>query len=140
MSVENLNLGIVSLGLLYLIMLGYYAKPEDEIFIWMHHLSPSKFLINKIVTAMSYSSIVTLPLTLSMYLIFTESWVPITIVLLGGSMLLVLGMLNKYCYFPHESASINGILIGLAIFIPPLLPVILIYLSNKASRNLKKYL
>jgi hypothetical protein len=140
MSVGNLNLGLVSIGFMYFTMLGYYVKPENEVFIWMYHLSPGKFLIKKAITALSYSSILATPLIFTMYFNFPESWISITIILYGGSILIILGMLNKYCYFPQESELINGILIGLGILFPPLLPVIFIYLSNKASQNLKKYL
>lgn len=140
MSVGNLNLGIVSLGVMYLVMLGYYTKPEDEIFIWMHHLNPQKFLLQKAIVLVKYSSAIAIPLIVAMYFVFPENWIPITIILFGGSILLILGMLNKYCYFPRESELINGILIGLGFLFPPILPIILIYLTNKASQNLKKYL
>ncbi len=46
-KVDNFNLGIFALVLIFLTIFGYYLKPENEYFIWVYNCTPTKFLIEK---------------------------------------------------------------------------------------------
>ena len=43
-QVDNFNLGVVSFGVLFLICMSFYLKPEPSYFVWVHADSPDSFL------------------------------------------------------------------------------------------------
>lgn len=60
-SVENLNLGIFAMLLVFFISSGYYSKPENTYFVWVHSATPRMFLVEKLMTATKYSFLLALP-------------------------------------------------------------------------------
>ena len=42
-NVDNLNLGIFSILLIFLIVLSFYSKPEEEYYVWVHADTPKSF-------------------------------------------------------------------------------------------------
>ena len=54
--VNNFNLGVFAMLLVFATTLSYYSKPENEYFVWIHDLKPTVFLLSKIKTALLFSS------------------------------------------------------------------------------------
>lgn len=139
-SVNNFNLSIFSVAVLYLTLLLFYTKPEDESFVWMHTRTPGAFLTHKVKIAILYSVLSSLPMIVAVMIFFTEQWLVIASVSIGGLLLPITGLLNKYAHYPYEAEFINAILIGSCLLFPPLFLIIVPFLANKALANLKTYL
>ena len=71
-NVDNFNLGVFSFLLVFLTTLGFYSKPEQEYFVWVHAETPGKFLKNKMLHASKNAAFLTAPILISM-LIFYHS-------------------------------------------------------------------
>lgn len=140
LTVGNFNLAIFSIALVYLNLITFYAEPEPKFFVWMHSMTPKEFLLTKIKTALFFSALLTGPFIAALYLLFPENWVVTTFLFLTGPLLPTMGILNKYSYFPSRSELIQSILIGVSLLFPPLLLLIIPYLINKATTNLKDHL
>lgn len=138
--VSNYNLGMFSMIILFLIIVNFYSKPEDPLFVWIHKNSPKEFLIKKIKTALLFSSLLLLPATFALTIGFPEK-MHITIgIQLVAYLLPIVALLNKYYSFPRSSDIVNSILLGLCALFPPLFLLVIPYLFSKSSQNLKEYL
>jgi hypothetical protein len=63
-SVNNFNLGVFAMLLLFATTLSYYTKPENEYYVWTYNSNPRQFLFSKIKTAILFSSSLALPIVL----------------------------------------------------------------------------
>ncbi len=140
LTVKNYNLTIFSIVIAYLNFSAFYSKSEHELFVWVYSINPQQFLLEKVKTAFLFSIISTIPMILATYVVFPENWMATTLLLLLGSVLPILGILNKYSYFPSHGELINSILIGFSLLFPPFLLFMVPYLINKATNNLRHYL
>ncbi len=138
--VHNLNLGIFALCLNYLIILGFYIKPENDFFVWSFSDNPSVFLFKKIKTALKYSCMLCFPMVLILSVFYSENMVLFTLIFLVGWAYLVAIVLAKYAAFPDEMDIKEGMLIAISISIPPLLVGVIPYFYLKAKKQLQKYL
>ena len=140
MEVGNYNLAVFSFVVICFTLVAFYAKPEDQSFIFIFASKPEQFLLEKTKTAALFSALLSLPLFITMTFAFPEHWLINSILFLLGLILPIVGVLNKYAHFPLESELINSLLIGFCLLFPPLFLFIIPYLYNKATINLKNYL
>jgi hypothetical protein len=139
-TVENYNLTVFSIALIYLNFSVFYSKSEHVFFVWIYSMNPQQFLSEKVRIALLFSVLSTTPIIIATYVVFPDNWMVTTLLLLSGSILPILGILNKYSYFPSHSELINSILIGFSLLFPPFLLFMIPYLIYKATNNLKNYL
>jgi hypothetical protein len=57
-KVDNFNLGLFSMLLIFLIAMSYYPTPENEFFVWVHADSPRSFLKKKMMVVINLGAIV----------------------------------------------------------------------------------
>lgn len=139
-AVNNFNLGIFSLLLMFSVTLSFYAKPENEYYVWIHSMHAKKFLFEKIKIALVYSSWLVLPIALVMGIFFAENlWVLLLFVLIGTGFLVGI-IVSKYANFPHEISLLQGILLSLCIIFPPLLLILIPYNFHKSMLRLNRLL
>lgn len=138
--VLNLNLGLVSVLLIYLVIAGYYGNVEPAFLVWTYAFPPTHFLTFKAKTALLYSFLMVLPASLAMMVVFPSKWYLILAFYCFGVLLPIASLLNKYVSFPRKAEYINAIFIGSCMVFPPIFLFIIPYLSSKASENLKEYL
>lgn len=136
-SVDNLNLGVLSMLGVFLISLSYYSKPENEYFVWSYSLSPSRFLFDKLITATIYSGLLALPILVSLILFYPFDLGFILLFLLIGFSFLWTFILAKYAAYPNEMNITEGILIAISLPFPPLLILLIPYFCGKAIKSLK---
>jgi len=67
---QNFNLGIFSLVLIFILCLSFYSEPENEFYVWVHKLKVNGFLFDKIITAILFSTIISLPVTIPLLIFF----------------------------------------------------------------------
>ena len=139
-SVNNLNLGIFAMLLVFLISFSYYLKPENEYFVWIYSTSPTKFLVDKLLTATRYSAFLALPISVALCAFYpVEIYNILMFVLIGFTFLWTI-ILAKYSAYPNEINLPEGILIAVCIYFPPLLVFLMPYFYIKSIRKLNALL
>lgn len=139
-SVDNFNLGIFSLILTLLSCLNYYTNSEDEFYVWVFSLTPKEFLRYKLKNILQYSTILCLPIIISLSFYF---YTKIDIILgfqCLGYLFIFTTMLAKYSVFPEKLNIRFGIVLALTLWLPPLLLLIIPYLYIRSTRKLKEIL
>ncbi|MFM1914161.1 MAG: hypothetical protein RIR51_2014 [Bacteroidota bacterium] len=139
-NVNNFNLGIFSLMIVFGLSMSFYLSTENEYFVWNYSLNPKNFLINKIKTAYLYSSVIAIPIVVLLSFHFQQSIGLLFIFLLIGWGWIICAIVTKYSYFPNEINIPNGILLGLCLTLPPILIILTPILFYKAEKRLKNIL
>ncbi|WP_348811408.1 ABC transporter permease [Flavobacterium maritimum] len=139
-SVGNFNLGIFSLILALLSCLNYYTNSEDEYYVWIFSLTPKEFIKYKLKNIVLYSTILSLPIIISLSIFF---YIKIDIILgiqCLGYLFIFTTMLAKYSVFPEKLNIRFGIVFALTLWFPPLLLLIIPYLYIQSTKKLKEIL
>jgi hypothetical protein len=139
-SVNNFNLGIFSLMIVFGSSFSFYLSTENEYFVWSYNLNPRNFLINKIKTAVLYSSALAIPIVVFLSFYFQQSIGLLLIFLLIGWGWLICTIVIKYSSYPNEINIPNGILLALCLTLPPMLVILTPLLFYKAGKRLKNIL
>lgn len=134
---QNFNLGVFSLLLIFLTCLSFYNEPEKEFFVWVHTLKPGPFLLDKIKTALFFSTLLCLPTALTLLLFFTPYFVAIMGFWLLGYCYLLTILLAKYAAYPQKMSIGQAILAGCSFILPPMLLFIAPYFYLHAVKKLK---
>ncbi len=138
--VDNFNLGIFSFLLVFVVALSFYTKPENEYFVWSFALTPKQFIIEKIKTALFFISILSLPIILTLCVLYYENIDALIAFYLLGCLFLITIILAKYAAYPYEMNLPEVIIIAISISFPPLLLVLTPYFYLKATKKLQHYL
>lgn len=139
-SVQNFNLGIFALMLLFATSLSYYSKPEHVYFVWIFDQSPKDFLYAKIKTALLHSALLTLPMAVTLSLFFPQNiWIILLFFIIGWAFLVFM-IVAKYSVYPDDMTLLQGILLALCIWFPPVLLFLIPYLFKKSEHRLRKFL
>jgi hypothetical protein len=136
---DNFNLGAFSLGLIFLTILGYYLKPENEYFVWSYSLTPAKFLIEKIKIAFVFSFCLCLPVLILLSIFYFEHIVVLFFLTLLGNLYLTTLILAKYSAYPNEMDIGHAIIMSIGLF-PPMLIVVIPIFANQSMNKLKVFL
>lgn len=139
-SVDNFNLGIFALLLVFVTTLSYYTLPENAYYVWTYSLTPRQFLIKKIKTATLFSSLLALPVALMISIFFRQNMNVMLLFFLIGWAFLVCMIVSKYSSYPEEMNIAQGVLLVLCISFPPILIVIIPYLFLKSENHLSHLL
>lgn len=135
-NVDNFNLGIFSMLLIFLITLSYYSKPEEEYYVWVHADTPKSFLKRKMIIATKNSILLSLPVVIGLLLFYPDEYGMILLFLLIGILFLWTMVLAKYSAFPSDINIPEGIIIAFAVSFPPLILLIIPYFYTKSIKNL----
>lgn len=138
--VDNFNLGVFSLMFVFLTILCYYLKPENEYFVWSYNFTPVRFLIEKIKTALLFSSYLYLPTLFILSLFYFEHIVVLLIFTLLGYLYLIMVILAKYAAYPNEMGLAQAVIVGLTVTFPPMLVVVIPFFANQSIGKLKAFL
>jgi TRAP-type mannitol/chloroaromatic compound transport system permease small subunit len=135
-KVDNFNLGLFSMLLIFLVAMSYYPTPENEFFVWVHADSPKSFLKKKMTVALSYVMLLASPILISLLIFYPMEFEKTLLFLLISVLLLPTIILAKYTAYPTEINFPEVIKIALCLFFPPLFVVMIPYLYFKAGANL----
>ena len=158
-TVDNFNLGIFALMLIFLTVSGYYLKPENEYFVWSYSLTPAKFLIQKIKIAFLFTFYLSFPVLILLgiinfenhdallqitylgnYAFDFENIAALLLVTFVGFLLLATVILAKYSVYPKEIGLLEAMMTMWCFMFPPLLIIIIPFFAKKSIRKLKFYL
>lgn len=139
-KVDNFNLGVFSMLLVFAFSMSYYAKPEDELFVWIHSLTPKEFLFEKMKPALKYSTLLNLPVIIALGIFYPFDLHFIGLFLLLGYLFLICMILAKYSVYPNEMNLVEVILIAFCVAFSPLLLIIIPYFYSKSMKSLNHLL
>jgi hypothetical protein len=136
-NLNNFNLGVFSLIIVFGSSLSFYLSTENEYFVWNYSLNPRNFLLNKIRTALLYSSALAIPIVVLLSFYFQQNIGLLSILLLIGWSWVICAIVTKYSSYPNEINIPNGILLALCLALPPMLIILTPILFYKAEKRLK---
>jgi len=139
-SFDNFNLGLFSILLVFMTILSFYTKPENEYFVWIYNLKPKEFLFSKIKTALLFSSSLALPIVIFLAIFYHQQIGLLLLIFLISLAFLIFIVVLKYSVFPNEINLIQGIYLALCICFPPLLFVFIPYLFIQSQNRLNNFL
>ncbi|GAB5553610.1 MAG: hypothetical protein Sapg2KO_32010 [Saprospiraceae bacterium] len=138
--VDNFNLSVFTLILVFATTLTFYMVPEAPFYVWIFAQKPSSFLKHKLGVAVMYANLLALPIAIAALILYPSfGWV-ILLAHLVGSLFLVALILAKYADFPKEIGLPAIIFLVMAIPFPPILLLLIPYFYKKAIRRLNQFL
>jgi len=158
-TVDNFNLGIFALMLIFLTVSGFHIKPENEYFVWSYSLTPARFLIEKIKTAFLFTFYLIFPILILLgifnfenhdallqikylgnYSLDFENITALLLVTFVGFLLLATVILAKYSAYPNEIGLLEVMMTILCFMFPPMLIVVIPFFAEKSIKKLKFFL
>jgi len=139
-SVNNFNLGVFAMLLVFATTLSYYAKPENEYYVWTYNVNAKEFLFSKIKTAMLFSSLLALPIAIVLSIFYYQNIGLLLLFFLVGWAFLISVIVSKYSAYPDEMNITQGILLALCLWFPPILIVLIPYLFKQSENRLSSLL
>ena len=138
--VNNLNLGLFSVFVLYIICATYYGKVENEYYVWIFAESPNKYLTHKILTAIKNTFLMAFPMMALLTAFSPENWWIVLLVTAIGMILVIAFLLAAYSTYPPGEIGILELIFILAVFIPPFVLVVIPYFYVRSINRLKNTL
>ncbi len=135
-SVNNFNLGVFAMLLVFATTLSYYTKPENEYYVWTYNVNAKEFLFSKIKTAILFSTSLALPIAIVIAIFYPQNIGILSLFFLVGWAFLISVIVSKYSAYPDEMNITQGILLALCIWFPPILVVLIPYLFKKSENRL----
>lgn len=134
---DNFNLGIFSLLTIGITCLSYYAKPENEYFVWNYNLTPQQFLVEKVKTGFLQFTLLSLPVLVALGIFFPDNALVLMAFFALCLVYLATLIFVKYAAFPHEINVFQAIAVGISFIVPPILLVItpLFYIQAVKALN-----
>ncbi|MEN1783880.1 MAG: ABC transporter permease [Bacteroidota bacterium] len=139
-TANNYNLGVFSIIATCFICMSYYNEAEKAYFVWIFRESPSTFLFEKIKTALIYFSLLSTPILVGLCSYFEKNILTLIGFFLLGCAYLSAFVLAKYAAYPRKINIPEGLLITMAIILPPILIGVIPYFYDQSIKNLKPLL
>lgn len=139
-SVNNFNLGVFAMLLVFATTLTYYTKPENEYYVWTYNVNAREFLFSKIKTALLFSTSLSLPIAIVIATFYPQNIDILSLFFLVGWAFLISVIVSKYSVYPNEINIVQGFLLALCIWFPPMLFVLIPYLFKKSENQLSSLL
>jgi len=139
-QVENYNLGLFGLVLIFAVSMFYYQKPEPEFFVWIHSCRASEFLKAKVLNSIICISILSFLGLVGMIMGFSSNWLTTIFVYLAGYIVLGSIIVAKYSAYPHEMNIAQGVLYALSLMFPPMLLITIWLFYTQSIKRLQPIL
>lgn len=139
-AVNNFNLGLFAMLLVFATTFSFYLKPENEYYVWIYNLNAKDFLISKMKTAMLFSSSLALPIAMALSIFFQQNIGLLLLFFLVGWAFLIFIIVTKYSTYPDEINIPQGLLLAFCILFPPILIFLIPYLFLKSKNRLNSLL
>jgi len=136
----NINLGIFSLIIIFLVCMSFYSNPEATFYVWIYSCNSEDFLDKKIKTIIKYTLFLSLPISFFLIIFFFEDVFQILFLQVLGVLYIITNMLGKYSVFPSRINLQQSFGILLSILMPPILLLIIPYFYKQSQKRLKEIL
>lgn len=138
-QVDNYNLGMVSMVLVFIVSMTFYIYLEPPYFVWIYKTTVHEFLLKKLIITWVCVTILNIP-SITCLIFFFHNFHTTLLVYTLAYLLLGSILVLKYAAFPDEASIPMGILYVLSITFPPLLLFTLPYFFQKTKKRLKPIL
>lgn len=138
--IDNFNLGVFALLLIFITTLSYYTKPEHQYYVWNYKKNARAFLFYKLKTAYTLSSVLALPVLVSLSVFYFDKIDFLFMSFAIGWLLLTFMILSKYSAYPDEINVIQWTVFIVSIWFPPLFVACIPYLFIKSEKQLNNFL
>jgi hypothetical protein len=135
--VDNFNLGLVSLLLVFATTLSYYLQPENEYYVWTYQPSSIQFLWHKIKIGIVQALILAVPILIGLACFYPNRITYILLVVLTGSAFVSAIITFKYSAYPNAMNIVQALILALCLWFPPVLILLIPYMFNKAVYRLR---
>lgn len=139
-EVDNFNLGLFALLLVFFSTCSFFFRPENQFFVWIFDKTPSQFLRYKIVTSIRYYLLLIMPSALILLCCFPHNIHFIVGLCLASLPYLIAVIFAKYAAFPYEIQLPQLIFLGISFVMPPFLFVTIPRFYKQSIFNLKSIL
>lgn len=139
-GVDNYNLGIFSILLVFAVCATFYTHPEMEYYIWIYAETPKKFLFKKIKIALKYTATIVLPMAMVLSIFNSELLIYTFGLIVFGLFMVVLFLLAKYSVYPRYMNIPESIIIIFSLMLPPIMVFSLNHFYKKSIRKLSSLL
>lgn len=136
----NFNLGVFALILIFLLSLSFYLNPENEFFVWSFNMKSPRFIFEKAKIAVFYLSILSAPVLLVLAIFFSQSLQALLVVQLLGFVSIIVFILAKYAAYPAQISLPQLVILGLGLYLPPALLLIVPVFYIQAVKHLNELL
>jgi hypothetical protein len=140
LSVDNFNLGVFTVLLIFMVCMSFYGSPEGEYFIWIHNRNPHEFLKHKLLNACKNTLTLALPVIVLLFSKYPDKVIILAGFCAVGICFLSTVILAKYSVYPSEINVPESLLIGICIFFPPAFLAVIPFFYKKSVTKLNKYL
>jgi len=137
---SNANLGLFAVALVLLVCLMFYMQSEPVYLVWIHALSPSRFLLHKVSLALLYATLLCLPFAAVILIFFMGHAGYLSLIYILGILYLATTVLGKYAFFPAPMNVPQGLLMAFSFGFPPMLLFLIPYFYKRSVRQLKPVL
>lgn len=134
---QNFNLGVFSLLLIFFICFSFYAQPETVFYVWIYHLNARAFILNKIIIALFFSTVLCLPAAILLGVFFSANIYLVIGCQLLGYVFLTTIVLAKYSAYPSNLNLPQGLLLVISLLLPPLLVGVIPFFYLQSLKRLK---
>lgn len=138
--VNNFNLGVFALLLVFAICSGYYTTTENEYYVWIYPVPAKTFLLKKIQTGLLFSAALAFPPAIALALFYVEHLGLLLLFVLCGWAFLIAMIVTKYSAYPGEINIPQAVLLALCVLFPPLLLILIPYLFKQSKNRLNRIL
>jgi len=139
-GVDNFNLGVFALLLIFLTSFSFYALPDSQFYVWIFSSTAKAFLLDKIKIALFYVTLLALPILLSLGYFFPEK-MKLLLAFQGlGYIYLFTIILAKYAAFPRAMNLPETIFIVASVFFPPFLLFTIPFFYRQSIKKLSPIL
>jgi hypothetical protein len=122
------------------VICSFYLQEENAYYVWQYAMTPAQFLFYKTRTAFIYSLLTNSPVMLALCIFSPSNILAVIICFLLGFTYLTLLIMIKYNAFPEKPGVPESIVIAVCLIFPPLLAVMIPYMSNRAAKQLNQIL
>lgn len=137
LKVDNFNLGMFSIALVFAIFLSYFSLAEPLTYIRVFACSKSDFLQRKMKTAAFYSIAFALPFAVVLGIFYPAKILFIAALLLLGMLYVWAALLGKYAAYPSALNILQGFALGFSLMFPPLLLLVIPWFYKLSLKNNK---
>lgn len=138
--VDNFNLGIFSMLVVFAVSLSFYSNPEEEFYVWNFSMNPQRFIRQKLKMACIQVSLLVFPIAVTLSVFYFELVLYVLLFLLLGYCFLMTMIVAKYSVYPNEMSLLESLLLVFCVPCPPLLLFVFPYFYSKSKEALKSYL
>jgi len=117
--VDNYNLSVFSLALIFFMTMTFYSIQEAKYLIWIFDKSVDQFIFHKFISGLKYALISSLPIIISICWFAPQHWYIVALIVICGLANLLNIIIIRYGIYPKEYGLFDSLAIVFCVLMPP---------------------